>query len=281
MKRRGTGFTLIEMMVVIGILAILAAILFPVFRSVKAASQRTVCAQNFRSVHQASMLYTGDYDTTLFPSNYKATAPQTSQNDRTWVQLMLTYSKNFSMFRCPSDHSDRPAPETTFDQDLIPGDTYSRFYSASRRSNVGFNFLYLSPTLKVNTTFMPRPRKESEVTSTSSTILFVDSVWAQNGTRPSGGGNYLVAPPCRFYGGQDSFKGSDVGDVYTASFIGWDSVTAAYGGSWPWHDGRMNIIRFDGSLQAVLPARLAEGCTYQSRWGGSIDDPNSYMWDLR
>lgn len=272
------------MLVVVGIIGILAAVLLPVFRSAKASSHRSVCAQNFKSVHLASMMYTDDYDQTVFPTNYKPNLPQTSQNDRTWVQLLLNYTRNFSLFRCPSDYSNRPAPETTFDQDLIPGDTYSRYYTASRRSNIGFNFLYLSPTLKVDTTYTSRPRKDSEIASPSNTILFVDSVWAETAQlKPTGGGNYLVAPPCRFYGSTDSFKGTDVGDVYTASFVGWDSSAngALYGGSWPWHDGRMNIIRFDGSVKTVLPQKLTEGCNLANRWGGSIQDSNSYMWDLR
>jgi len=64
MKR---AFTLIELLVVIAIIAILAAILFPVFAQAKAAAKGTVCLSNLKNVGTASMLYAGDYDDQKVP----------------------------------------------------------------------------------------------------------------------------------------------------------------------------------------------------------------------
>ncbi|MDO8683581.1 MAG: prepilin-type N-terminal cleavage/methylation domain-containing protein [Armatimonadota bacterium] len=67
MKSR-RGFTLIELLVVVAIIAILAAILFPVFAKVKAAAKRTTCMQNMGNIAKAVKMYAGDYDDT-FPTN--------------------------------------------------------------------------------------------------------------------------------------------------------------------------------------------------------------------
>jgi len=64
MERR-RGFTLIELLVVIAIIAILAAILFPVFAQAREKARQTTCASNLHQVGQALLMYTGDYDETL------------------------------------------------------------------------------------------------------------------------------------------------------------------------------------------------------------------------
>src|SRR2546427_4281930 len=59
------GFTLIELLVVIAIIAILAAILFPVFAQARQKARQTVCISNVKQIGLAMMMYTQDYDETL------------------------------------------------------------------------------------------------------------------------------------------------------------------------------------------------------------------------
>src|SRR5476649_2375745 len=62
------AFTLIELLVVIAIIAILAAILFPVFAQAKNAAKGAACISNMRQIGFASMLYVGDNDDTWYPA---------------------------------------------------------------------------------------------------------------------------------------------------------------------------------------------------------------------
>lgn len=110
MKRR--GFTLIELLVVIAIIAILAAILFPVFARAREAARATACKSNLKQIGNAVMMYTQDYDETLpFQSNMGAATPRYPTNGLEllntddWGEagdLVAPYIKNKEVFGCPS-----------------------------------------------------------------------------------------------------------------------------------------------------------------------------------
>jgi prepilin-type N-terminal cleavage/methylation domain-containing protein len=68
--RHRNGFTLIELLVVIAIVAILAAILFPVFAKAKEAAKRASCISNSSQIGKATMMYMGDNDDRIPPRNY-------------------------------------------------------------------------------------------------------------------------------------------------------------------------------------------------------------------
>src|SRR5471030_1235714 len=68
MNKRQLAFTLIELLVVIAIIAILAAILFPVFAQAKLAAKKTVSLSNIKQINLASLMYANDYDDTIVPA---------------------------------------------------------------------------------------------------------------------------------------------------------------------------------------------------------------------
>lgn len=296
MLRTRHAFSLVELLVVIAIIATVSAILFPVLAAAKGSANRVACISNLRQLSRGTQLYATDYDDRLMPVNHQPATDATSRNDRTWVQSLLPYVRNFSVFRCPSDSSSRPKLEATYDQDLVPGDTDSQYYTASLRSNYGYNYHNLSPIVQDGLRWTARPRLISEIFDPSGTIIFVDSVWEKDAHgSPSGGGNWLVVPPCRYYKSSvDSFTGAsnDSLNVYTP-VIGWkvgatsttggspESPATNYGNVYPWHAGRMNVARIDGSIRSMSAGQLGAGCDVRDEWQGQISDAAVYMWDIR
>ena len=99
------GFTLVEMAVLVAVIGIIAAILLPVFASVRENGRRTACLSNERQVGMAMMLYVADNGET-FPSG------KISPCD-CWVSQVRPYVRDDALFRCPSDRSDLPSGDAT------------------------------------------------------------------------------------------------------------------------------------------------------------------------
>lgn len=104
MKQR-KGFTLIELLVVIAIIAILAAILFPVFAKAREKARQSSCASNEKQIGLAIMNYKQDYDET-FPMNYAQGAGGTvlvCGSPAFWfIDELKPYVKNSQIWLCPS-----------------------------------------------------------------------------------------------------------------------------------------------------------------------------------
>ncbi len=91
-----SGFTLIELLVVIAIIAILAAILFPVFARARENARRSSCQSNLKQIGLGLIQYTQDYDE-KFPMSYTGTVPET------WAVQTQPYLKSTQVFACPSN----------------------------------------------------------------------------------------------------------------------------------------------------------------------------------
>ncbi|CAN5374606.1 hypothetical protein BH11ARM1_BH11ARM1_11570 [soil metagenome] len=96
------AFTLIELLVVIAIIAILAAILFPVFAQAKEAAKKTVDLSNQKQIATALIMYGGDYDDHTPTTHHDLAAGETLADLYTWYQPLQTYIKNNDIFRDPS-----------------------------------------------------------------------------------------------------------------------------------------------------------------------------------
>ena len=118
------GFTLIELLVVIAIIAILAAILFPVFAQAREKARQTSCLSNCKQIGTALQLYCDDYEETLPPIAYGIPKSTSTSEDQaqpygrfvvntwglvpgnwhyTWMDSLFPYVKNLNMYCCPSN----------------------------------------------------------------------------------------------------------------------------------------------------------------------------------
>jgi prepilin-type N-terminal cleavage/methylation domain-containing protein len=159
-KKQGSGFTLIELLVVIAIIAILAAILFPVFARAREAARKTSCLSNLKQLGLASNMYKQDYDESYPDSrvtwfngpgaptwpgpNYYGGEHICRYAHRRYANDGVTlggiglvynpYIKNIQIFRCPSDPETRGwaeacgVPATTGTQANSAGAKFSSYY---------------------------------------------------------------------------------------------------------------------------------------------------------
>jgi prepilin-type N-terminal cleavage/methylation domain-containing protein/prepilin-type processing-associated H-X9-DG protein len=100
MHKFSRGFTLIELLVVIAIIAILAAILFPVFARARESARTSSCASNVRQLGLASHMYAQDYDELLPFDHYACNSP--SPSHALLISQIMPYLKNSQILYCPS-----------------------------------------------------------------------------------------------------------------------------------------------------------------------------------
>ncbi len=101
LRTRSGAFTLIELLVVIAIIAILAAILFPVFARARENARRSSCQSNLKQIGLGLIQYNQDYDEKNVP--FRNTI---NGNDAPWQYLIQPYIKSVQLFKCPSNTAD-------------------------------------------------------------------------------------------------------------------------------------------------------------------------------
>jgi prepilin-type N-terminal cleavage/methylation domain-containing protein/prepilin-type processing-associated H-X9-DG protein len=105
MKQARPGFTLIELLVVIAIIAILAAILFPVFSQAREKARSTSCLSNTRQIGMAITMYADDHDEGYPCTCTSAMMGMMMSDPQDWITDIQPYVKSTAVFRCPSDSS--------------------------------------------------------------------------------------------------------------------------------------------------------------------------------
>src|SRR5262245_31487456 len=101
---RKRGFTLIELLVVIAIIAILAAILFPVFAQARPKARQATCLSNLKQIGLGVMMYAQDYDE-AYPSASATSAVGVTSwepegSGRNIKELIVPYTKNLNIWQC-------------------------------------------------------------------------------------------------------------------------------------------------------------------------------------
>ena len=110
------GFTLIELLVVIAIIAILAAILFPVFAQAREKARQSACLSNMKQINTGLLIYTQDNDETLCADVSLPPIRGGTDNTFSYDRQLAPYVKNDAVYACPSDTAPR------FNQTVWDGD---------------------------------------------------------------------------------------------------------------------------------------------------------------
>jgi prepilin-type N-terminal cleavage/methylation domain-containing protein len=310
MSRR--AFTLIELLVVIAIIAILAAILFPVFAQAKEAAKRTACLANGNQIGKAVIMYMGDADDRVPPNMYRfggAGNNAYSPTNSVWSLMIKPYRADNIIMRCPSDTNAtdqglRTDPETG---NALPANaTQAQLeWSYSMYSNYGYNFQNLSPQVVLQgqgtgTPGVPFPVTSSAIAAPARTILLAESVWQRNATGgPIRGGSRSVDMPC--------FQDPQGGWVqpFPPNWIqfwwhgGWTPnqplAHTVFGRLWPWHMGKNRgnetwnrrnegiVVHsfIDGHSKPMKIDQTTAGCALNVGTYGTVFDFQAYQWDTR
>jgi prepilin-type N-terminal cleavage/methylation domain-containing protein/prepilin-type processing-associated H-X9-DG protein len=105
-SRRTGGFTLIELLVVIAIIAILAAILFPVFAQAREKARQISCLSNSKQIGMALIMYAQDYDEQFPTGRFHPLTPNPADYGKGWAGPVYSYMRSAQILKCPNDSTD-------------------------------------------------------------------------------------------------------------------------------------------------------------------------------
>ena len=181
---RKCGFTLIELLVVIAIIAILAAILFPVFANAREKARATGCLNNAKQLGLALEVYLQDsdgvYPLNRFPVTPGATPPGGTWNHGTkytWRRALDRYTKSLSVWTCPSNNHIWNTFGHEGEVGATPGDASNRVPEYRDRpipTSYAYNGGYFGEASPADET-LQRPREQAEIKEPSNLILILES----------------------------------------------------------------------------------------------------------
>lgn len=211
-----SAFTLVELLVVIGIIAVLLSLLLPTLSGARQAANRTVCLSQLRQLQTAQSLYAAEQDNLLV-----AAGDGTEQGG--WIGLLQPYTKVPLLRRCPSDNS------TFFDLAPSPANP-TRF----RNTSYGINN-FVSPT---HAPFGRKPlRKLTQVRNSSRVIQFAEL--AEFGTYATADHLHVQS----FY--------NVIAPQLTLSLIGQQMPLARHGGKRNTWSATLNFSFVDGHVESL------------------------------
>lgn len=250
-KKDTLGFTLIELLIVIAIIAILAAILFPVFSRAREGARRTTCASNLKQIGVGMLMYTQDYDERL-PLLLNVGAPQAQLE--TWRMRIQPYIKSQELVVCKSN----PAYNLGFKEsyNVSPGNNIlgpiPSSYTAAVQGLAGQSSTLDGSAFPVDPNASPVvTRNLSEIANTSQSILVIECTSSSyrfiiDTGSGSGNAGFKTDPP------------TQVSCSSTTASTSCNNEGALFSG----HLGTSNFLFADGHVKALKPLAtitVAEG----------------------
>jgi len=243
-SRRQSAFTLIELLVVVAIIAILAAILFPVFARARENSRRATCQSNLKQMGLGLLQYSQDFDET-FPA-YDLNNAFSNGKDVIWIDGVQPYVKNYQIFNCPSDSYTLPASINGVNG-YANGNALPQALRGGGDGQVGsyaINALYQDPASNVQS---PSGKSLAAIGSSSTTILVADALAAAN--------------RAFFYCYNAGFQSPTVDNSTTPVTFRDQSGSGGMGALGERHLDTINLLFCDGHVKAMkLSAVAAKTC---------------------
>ena len=281
---RARAFTLIELLVVIAIIAILAAILFPVFAQAKVAAKGSASVSNQKQVSLATIMYSADYDDVqvLHAVMFDTTAP--ADNHRPWSLQILPYMKNVQILQDPLTSP----------------------YKASWLSTETLQYTYVTQYAYIHQIHSPvafyggsdwrvSPSSQTALGAPANTVLLTQNrkmgngPWWWYGAGPGFDNSFFVGVPyCS--GGYAQNPLSLCGPGYSSWGVGsissWTSTDITEGaltaGVAVRKSGQTIVSFADGHVSTMAPGRLAAGTNWtptRTSATTALVDVTKYMWD--
>ncbi|MCW3059481.1 MAG: prepilin-type N-terminal cleavage/methylation domain [Capsulimonas sp.] len=292
-QRKFRGFTLIELLVVIAIIAILAAILFPVFAQAREKARQIACLSGEKQIGLGVMQYIQDNDERYPLAQYNVP----TGDQIIWTNAIQPYVKSWRIFRCPDSSADpfgmwgrASMPNASKDGNGVIGNGWYQW-----GGSYGMNTNYLNPIINCDGATYGAPGSmfgfpvtEAQIDATSQTVFATDvknMVPVGAGTSSAYAYMYFVESPaiytapiaCATFGawGPGEFPDDPAYSTEPKSSTGGVSVR---------HNGGTNVVFCDGHAKFMNPGALAAGTDWAvGKPGGNINitDISKYLWSLR
>ncbi len=256
-SRRESGFTLIELLVVIAIIAILAAILMPVFAKAREMARKASCQSNLKQIAMAAHMYRSDYDGKMVPFHMSADdcvsdGRRLCASHGIWQNTLHDYMKNTDVFYCPTRPNDSWGERETWPEFSASLGNSKRAIPAIFNSGYAMN-RHISPAWDSAGEADPwhignQVNREHGIAKPAETIYFID-----------------VGHIGGITSYDDYVRGA--GDVPMRTGTDWGGVLApeqVYGpGDWAWgwvpraqHNQTINVAFFDGHVKTVRLSQI-------------------------
>ena len=275
MSRNRHGFTLIELLVVIAIIAILAAILFPVFAKAREKARQTTCLSNTKQLGNTIMMYDQDYDEKM-PIGVEWNTWDF------WTLRIQPYMKSWDVMYCPSGNGVRLPKSWDLPQ-------YRWWGNWEGFVQYGFNVCYMNraegdcSNMQIDGNAFGPPITLANIKQPAATVLLAEVGQDPLDDFPDNLGTSFVYPP----GG---FTASDVctyGDWGPLPDLWYgqsgSTMTTKLGFFRPRHTEGGNVTFADGHSKFMRPGQLAAGTDWNiNKNAGDINiiDRSQYLWDL-